>query len=201
MVISTAELLDLYKNYKVPQMKIKHEIEKGRYIYLNRGLYETDKNVPGHLLAAYIKSPSYLSFEYALSYYGLIPESVYVYTSATTGQRHSFYYKNDFGNYSYQDIPKSAFGYDVIYIEERGYSYLIASKEKAICDYLAIREPLKNKKQLLSFLFDSLRFDYDAFMECDFEKMMSLCDLYKKGNLKLFKKVIRSNFYGKHYHQ
>ena len=146
MVISTTELLNLYKDYKVPAMKIKREIEKGKYIYLNRGLYETDKNVPGYLLAGYIKSPSYLSFEYALSYYGLIPESVYVYTSATTCQRHTYYYENKFGRYSYQDIPKTAFGYDVLYYEADGYSYMIASKEKAICDYLAIREPLKNKK-------------------------------------------------------
>lgn len=90
MVITTKELMQRYSNYKVPKMKIKSEIEKGKYFYVTRGIYETDRNVPGYLLAPFLKSPSYLSFEYVLSAYGLIPESCYVYTSATTKRRHTF---------------------------------------------------------------------------------------------------------------
>ena len=60
MIISTKELLVKYNNYKVPKMKIKREIEDGKYIELKRGLYETDVNADPMLLAGYLCSPSYL---------------------------------------------------------------------------------------------------------------------------------------------
>ena len=47
-----------------------------------RDRYETDRNVPAYLLAGSIYGPSYISFEYALSRYGLIPEAVYAVTCA-----------------------------------------------------------------------------------------------------------------------
>ena len=65
---STKELLEKYKNYLSPKMKIKNEISKGTNLKIIRGLYETNKNVEPYLLAEYIKSPSYLSFKYALSF-------------------------------------------------------------------------------------------------------------------------------------
>ena len=37
-----------------------------------KGLYETDSNTPGYLLAGAIYRPSYISFKYALSYYNMI---------------------------------------------------------------------------------------------------------------------------------
>ena len=48
---------------------------------------ETDSTVSGHLLAASIYGPSYLSFEFALSWHGLIPEAVYNCTAATFGKK------------------------------------------------------------------------------------------------------------------
>ena len=201
MVISTKELLELYKDYKVPKMKIKSEIEKGKYFYINRGLYETDKNTPGYLIAPLLKSPSYLSFEYVLSYYGLIPESVYVYTSATTGQKHTFEYENIFGRFSYQDVPIEVFPYAIEYIVEGDYSYLLAKKEKALCDLLSIKKPVNSKKQLYSLLFDSLRIDYDEFLKLDFDLAIKLCDLYKRTNLKYFKSLLEDFKNGKYRHR
>ena len=198
MVIQTKELLFKYKDYASPKMKIKHEIDKGVYFKINRGLYETDRNVEPFLLASYIKSPSYLSFEYVLSLYGLIPESVYTYTSATCLERHTFEYSNIFGRYSYHDIPKDAFGYEVNHIEENGYAYNIASKEKALCDLLAIKKPLKNKAELDSYLFDSLRIDIDQFFNLDFDKIINLSRLYKRKNTDLLSKLMEDYKNGKY---
>lgn len=50
-------------------------------------MYETDSNTPGYLLAGSIYGPSYLSFDFALAYYDLIPERVVNYTSATFGKK------------------------------------------------------------------------------------------------------------------
>ena len=89
MIITSKELMEKYRNYKNPKAKIKREIDDGKYFKLIRGVYEDNLNVEGYLLANIIESPSYLSFEYALSKYGLIPERVLHYTSATTLKKHN----------------------------------------------------------------------------------------------------------------
>ena len=154
MVFSTTELIQKYNNYENPNMKIVNETKKNNLIRINRGLYEDNKNTSGYLLCQYLKSPSYLSFEYVLSLYGLIPEMVVAYTCATTGERHTFKYSNHFGTYLYRDVPSRVFRYEVEQKIENGYAYFIASPEKALCDLLYASKPLSSRKQLISFLLD-----------------------------------------------
>jgi predicted transcriptional regulator of viral defense system len=51
------------------------------------------------VLASQIYRPSYLSFHWALGYYGLIPERAVVYTSATTRVPRRF--ENALGRFRY----------------------------------------------------------------------------------------------------
>src|SRR5579863_1173434 len=68
--------------------KVKRLLAQGKLLHIRRGLYcLTD--MLGYLikphpfeLAQYIYGPSYISFESALSFYQLIPETVYTVTSA-----------------------------------------------------------------------------------------------------------------------
>ena len=76
-------LLEELHNYASPASKLSRMTARGECVQIVKGLYETDKSVPGYLLAGSIYGPSYISFEYAMSYYGLIPEAVYTVTSAT----------------------------------------------------------------------------------------------------------------------
>lgn len=195
MIISTSELMLKYSNYKVPKMKIKREIEDNVYFEVKRGLYETDSNVDPMLLSGYICSPSYLSFEYALSLYGLIPETVYTYTSATFGKRHIKSYTNKFGNYSYQDIPKNAYVYGIMQITQGDYSYVIATKEKALCDMLYISKPARSIKELKHLIFDSLRIDEYEFYSLCRDDLLFLSKLYKCTNLKLLYKILKEGHY------
>lgn len=201
MVISTQELLFKYKDYMQPSMKIKSEVSKGNLILLKRGLYETDKNQKGHLLASYMKSPSYLSFEYALSFYGLIPEMVNVYTSATCNERHTFEYKNQYGTFTYQDVPEDVYRFGITIGEDNGYIYIIATPEKALCDYLYIQKPVKNKKQFISLLFDSLRIDYETMMSLKIDDLLELAKLYKKTNLYFFVSFLEDVKNGRYHHE
>lgn len=59
-------------DYKAPDMKIKRMIDQKQIIKLRKDLYETDLDMPGIVEACAIQTSSYLSFDYALSYYGLI---------------------------------------------------------------------------------------------------------------------------------
>ena len=76
-------MLQELNNYKNPRDKLAHMVKKKECIPVIQGLYETNPTTPGYRLANTICSPSYLSFEFALSYHGLIPEAVYNFTSAT----------------------------------------------------------------------------------------------------------------------
>ena len=65
-------------NYSNKDTKLTREVNKGNLIKIVNGLYETNPNTPSYLLAGSIYGPSYISFEYVLSYYGLISEGVNV---------------------------------------------------------------------------------------------------------------------------
>lgn len=190
MIIKYDELLMKYKNYKNPKDKIKREIDEGKYYRLKNGLYEDNINIDGYLLAGSIEAPSYLSFEYVLSRYGLIPERVKVYTSATTLKKHNKLVKNIFGEYYYTDVPVTVWSLGINIITENEYTFMIATPEKALCDLLYKKEPVYSIKQLKKLLFENLRIDETQFYALNKEDIISICDSYKKKNLNFLKKML-----------
>ena len=163
MIATASMLFDQYKDYGDPAGKIMRLRKEGKIISLTRGLYETDPKAPGQCLAGAIYGPSYLSFDYALSVYGLIPEAVYAYTSATFEKKKKKEYDNQFGRYLYRDVPPAVYPFGIVVREEGGYSYLIATPEKALCDKLYSMPPVASVRDIELMLFDDLRIDEDGF--------------------------------------
>lgn len=190
MILKYSELLNKYKKYKNPKDKINREINNGKYYRLKKELYEDNINIDGYLLASSIESPSYLSFEYVLSKYGLIPEKVNVYTSATTLKKHNKTVKNVFGEFYYTDVPVTVWNKGIKIISENGYTYMIAIPEKALCDLLYKKEPTHSIKQLKELLFEDLRIDKEQFDNLDKKAIISICEDYKKKNLKYLKEML-----------
>ena len=141
-------------------------------------------------LAPWISSPSYLSFDYALYIYNIIPEAVYSYTSATFNKGKRKTYKNKFGTYVYQDVPKAVYPYGVMAKIDGNYTYHIATCEKAICDKLYTISPVKNMKEFRYLLFEDLRIDEDNFWQLNLNDMMFLAPLYHSTNLKFLIRFI-----------
>ncbi len=109
-------------------------IKEDLLIRLKKGLYAVKTDFPGEEeIANVLYKPSYISFEYALAYYGLIPEMVYSITSATTKATRLFTIESQ--TFSYFTIKKEAYtGY---ILAERGQKrFYIAEPEKAVVDYL-----------------------------------------------------------------
>lgn len=185
MIITTQELYLKYKDYKAPHIKIQTEVKNNRLFLVTRGIYEDNPNVEGYLLTNYISQPAYLSFEYVLSKYGLIPERVYSYTCATTLKEHNRYFKTQFGDYYYTDVPVKVFSYGVEVKIENGYSYMIASKEKALCDLLYKKKSVNSLMQFKELLFKDLRIDEEELYKLNKKELIFLCPLYKKKNLNL----------------
>jgi len=195
MIKTYNTLLNELHNYRAPNNKISRMVKTGSVTPITKGLYETDKTIPGYLLANIIYGPSYLSFDFALSYYGLIPEAVYTFTSATFEKKKEKIYNNHFGTFTYRDVPSSAYPYGIRLISEGHYSFAIATPEKALCDKLYIESPVKNKKELIELLFTDLRIDETEFQQLDKEVLCNLAGLYKSTNLKLLRKLLRWNLW------
>ena len=165
--------------------------QNGQLIPIIRGLYETDGTIPGHYLSGAIYGPSYLSFEFALSWHDMIPEAVYTFTSATCGKGRKKKYDTPFGTFVYRDVPIAAFPYGITLHEENGYGYILASPEKAICDLLYTRAPRGNRKELRQLLFDDLRIDENAFWGLNRNEMTELAGLYHTANHRLLTSMMK----------
>lgn len=195
MVLTTSMLKNKYSGYVNPLDKIKRDVDEGKLYRLTRGIYVTDYNVDPIFLAASILSPSYVSFEYALSYYGLIPEKAVSITSASLGVRKTKVFNNVFGRFSFSDVPEDAFSSGIVIVESGGYVAKIASKEKALCDSLYKWRVVKSVKDLKALLFDDKRIDLDEFTSLDFAELIRLAKLYHRTNLELLIKFVRKEYF------
>lgn len=158
---------------------------KGFYIFSNLKLNE-------HVLfeiANRIYSPSYISFETALSYYGLIPESVYGITSVSV--RRTYRFKTKVADFSYKAIrPRLFFGYEIM--KYNGKYFKIASIEKALLDYFYINSKIKKNEDFLSLrinkdvLFDKVnKKKFDLFLKKFTKKSLT-------QRVKLFWRVMKN---------
>ena len=191
MILTSRIIKENLKEYSNKNTKICREIKKGNLIKIINGLYETDSSVNGYLLAGSIYGPSYLSFEFALSYYGMIPEKVIAFTSATCNKKKKKVYRNYFGTYFYRDVPENVYPLGIKLVEEGNYSYQIATPEKAICDKLYTLPPLKNKKELEIALFHDLRMDREEFDKLNMQKKKKIANAYHSTNVNLLYRYMR----------
>lgn len=184
--------LELSK-YSNKNTKISREIKNGNLIKIINGLYETDPNINGYFLASSIYGPSYLSFDFALSYYGLIPEKVTAFTSATFDKKKKKSYKNQFGIFLYRDIPASVYPLGINVIEENGYFYQIAIPEKSLCDKLYTLSPIKNMNELHNVLCNDLRIDISELNKFDLQNLKEISESYHSTNVSLLYRYLRRN--------
>lgn len=178
-------LVDELKDYVNPAAKIARMVKAGELVRIKQGLYETDPQTDSVLLAEAIYGPSYLSFEFALSYHGLIPEAVYQYTSATFEKKRTKLFETPFGVFSYRDVPSPAFPLGVQFILLGENSFRLATPEKALCDELYKLSPCANRAELEQLLFDDLRIDKEAMLGLNLAELKVLASLYQTKNHKL----------------
>ena len=184
MIFTTQQLIEKYDNLADPKGRISRDVDKGLLFPVSRGFYENNQDTDGIKLAQFIYGPSYLSFDYVLAYYSIIPEAVYkTYTCATFGKKKKKKYKNIFGNYIYRDIPKEVYSYGVKLIEDGSYSYQIALPEKALCDKLYTISPVSSLKQFKALLFEDLRIDETELNKMDRKLIFKIAPMYHKKNL------------------
>ncbi len=138
-------------------------INQGLIIRLRKGYY-TFPDYKGradypYYFANRIYRPSYISLHTALSFYGMIPESVIQITSVTSLKTAAF--SNEFGEYSYHTVKNELmFGYNLKPMEN-GRTLMFARPEKALLDLLYLYSFYDSEKEL-----EELRLD-ESFLNED----------------------------------
>ena len=183
--VQTSAIASLYPNITSANRKVANLERDGQIIRLKRGMYVVNPNESGKLLSLglignVLYGPSYVSMLTALREYGLIPERVEVIESMTTHLTISF--DNPVGRFEYHHCPKDYYSIGITQREEEGITYLIATPEKALCDYIVCtpRLPLRFIKDIYIFLEEDLRLDMDAFMEMNVDVFKQCAAVSKK---------------------
>jgi len=188
--ITHSVLLSCLEDYKNPNDKIKQMVHSGELIRVKQGLYIVgdiyrDAKVSRGLLANQIYGPSYISFDFALSFYGLIPERVYEVTSVTTKMAKS--YDTPLGRFTYIKSSLKLYNIGVsIEVNSDGTSYMIATAEKALCDKLAFTKNLgiSSQKAMKAYIEEDLRIDLDELKAFDLSIIKACAECgYKSGVL------------------
>lgn len=171
-----------------PSEKIRAMEKDGQLIRLKRGLYVVSNEVSGKpvnacLCANHIYGPSYVSQQWALRWYGLIPERVYTMTSVTTKRTRMF--ENSLGRFTYEQVKPEYFAIGVNGVEEDGVTFMMASREKALCDLILHDTylPQQSVKGLWQYLEEDIRFDVDELATFDVSIIEACARSGRKENI------------------
>lgn len=169
--------------------------KQGLILQLKRGLYilnENDRKItPSRVfLANQLYAPSYISTEFALMFYDLIPERVVDVTSVTSRKTKNF--KNSFGFFVYQHLSAHCFEGFVSQKDENNFAFFIAIPEKAIVDFIYFNLARIELNQADIFK-ESFRFQ--NLTALDTSKMLELATLFKNKKLfevvKMFERLVK----------
>ncbi len=178
--VTHGTLLSILDDYRSPNDKIVRMIDDGLLLPIKRGLYAVSPEVTGiplslALVANLLYGPSYVSMDYALHHYGIIPERVVEITSMTT--RRGKTYDLAVGRFSYTHSSPEFYAIGIDRVENSDQTgYLMASPDKALCDKLVFTRNLniRSRNALEELLFDDLRIDENFLARFDLD-VISAC--------------------------
>lgn len=183
--VTKETIASLYPDVSGSNQKVSSLEHSGKLLRLKRGLYIVNpawsgKRISNELIANHLYTPSYVSMLTALSWYGLIPERVYMTQSMTL--KHSRVFENALGRFTYINVSRDYFSIGIRQVETEDASFLIASPEKALCDFICSTPGvnLRYQKEALAFLEEDMRFDRDLLGHFNSEILRQCANAGKK---------------------
>lgn len=169
--VDAQTLLRLLADYKKPREAILRMVKNEELIRLKNGFYlisgkithGSSRVIPFEQVANLLYGPSYVSMEWALSFYGMIPERVHTVTSMTLGRNKE--YHTAVGDFSYFTLSSKSYSVGITQKKSSDFvgGFLIASPEKALADMVFKKCKNLDKKQLKDELLESKRMDRECF--------------------------------------
>ncbi len=185
--IDAQTLLKLLVDYKKPREAIVRMVKNEELIRLRNGFYlisekithGSAKVIPFEQVANLLYGPSYVSMEWALSFYGMIPERVHTVASMTLGRNKE--YHTSVGDFSYFTLSSESYSIGITQKQSPDFvgGFLIASPEKALADTVFKTCKHLDKDQLKDELLESKRIDRECFHELNKDLLANIAKSYR----------------------
>ncbi len=176
-VFDYTQLMLALTDYRKPRDLLTSLMQEGRIIRIRKGLYifgdaYRRSPIPTEMLANLIYGPSLISLDFALSWYGLIPERVYEITSISTGRSRRF--DTPVGRYSYHQVSPIRMAYGATIVKRPAGNWIMCEPVKALADKVWTDKRFNptSRGAYPDYIFEDLRID---------EKLLG--DLCKKADL------------------
>jgi predicted transcriptional regulator of viral defense system len=182
---------------KNPLPAVKYNLKIGKLVRLKKGVYvscEFLKKIKYQgkyqdyleFLASSLISPSYLSLEYMLAKYALLSEAPFTLTAITTKTPRII--KNSLGTFVYYNIKGELFsGFKIV--ERPPFKILVASRPKALFDYLYLRKRIF--RTVNAEVVRELRLNLDELTAGDWQELQEYLALGKSKKLESIFKFLR----------
>ena len=175
-------LMHYLREYKKPRDKITLLLKNHSIVRIKKGLYIFGPDyqrgaVSLEILANLTYSPSYISLEYALSKYGLIPERAYHVTSVCLNRSKAF--KTPVGMFTYKKRSLSVYPVGINQVE----NYLIAGPEKALADLIFEVKDLKDVREMKEYLYENMRMEQSNLQKLNKKLLTEITRLYNMSDI------------------
>lgn len=194
--IDYTTLKDALSHLAYPRDKISAFLRAKDLIRVKKGLYifgPTAAREPYHpeVLANLIYGPSAISLEYALAFYGMIPERVEVITSITN--KRDKYFSTPVGEFTYRYLNPNKYAVGITRVElDARHAILIATPEKAIADTLLFScgRELNNLQELTDYLLADLRIETSHLQQLNLSILFEIATVYQNANVDLLMRYL-----------
>lgn len=163
-VFDYTQLIHVLAEYRKPRDAVSSLLRKEQIIRVRKGLYVFGalwrrQPISREMLANLVYGPSILSINYALAWYGLIPERVDVLTSITSGRSRNF--NTPLGRFSYTHLSQERFGFGATIQKSNTGNWLVTEPIKAMADKVWTDKRFQptSPASFADYLFEDLRID------------------------------------------
>lgn len=181
-IFTTDEIVEKFSaKRRTAESFVAYNVKKGAIIRLKAGLFTLASHPAREFeIANRLYFPSYISLETALSFYHLIPETIYSITSITSKATQEF--KSLDRIFSYNKIKVAAYtGYSLV--NTNGTTAYLANPEKAVADFL-----------YFVFLGKKLYNDRLDWSKVDLSKLETYLKLFSQKKLIKFARQIKKTY-------
>lgn len=187
-ILDTVRMRDALAGLADWKGKIARMLGTGELVSLRRGLYANQRDLDPNCLAGPIYGPSYVSFETALAWYGMIPERVVEILSATLKRPAVF--ENNLGRFRFHTIPKAVYPIGIQRVTESDLPFLIASPTKALVDRIARESGFRSMADVARWI-EGMRIEISG--QLDRAELLACAEHYGKPSVRWLLRFAEKN--------
>lgn len=193
--IEAQTLMASMHDYVNPRDAIFRMVKGGELIRLKNGFYLISRfakegTIPFEQIANLLYGPSYVSLEWALSFYQFIPERVTTVTSMTTGSKKE--YVTPIGTFTYLPLNLARYSIGIHYQPDQLGGFLIGTPEKALADWVFQTCQGLNEIELRNDLLESKRMEIDSLQSLNLDLLWSIAYRYDSKIIYTLFEVIKA---------